>query len=213
MPALQIIMRIPGLLIGISVHEYAHARIAYNLGDDTAAREGRLTLEPWAHLDLIGSIMLLLFGFGWARPVSVNPYMLRDPRKDMAKVAVAGPVANLITAAVLQIITVLFYTRVRFAGTAWAYLPMVIQDAAWINASLAFFNMVPIPPLDGSKILQVFLPARAYGVWDFIERYGPLLLIIFVSLRLVSVFVMPFVSGYMTVIQNVAFRISMLIFK
>ncbi len=213
MPALEIIMRIPGLLIGISVHEYAHARMAYNLGDDTAAREGRLTLEPWAHLDLIGSMMLLLFGFGWARPVLVNPYMLRNPRKDMAKVAVAGPVANLITAAVLQTVTVLLYTRVHFAGTSWAYLPMIIQDAAWINASLAFFNMVPIPPLDGSKILQVFLPARAYGVWDFIERYGPVLLIMFVSLRLVSTFIMPFVSGYMTLIQNMAFRISMLIFK
>ncbi len=213
MPGLEIVTRIPGLLIGISVHEFAHAWMADRLGDDTAARQGRLTLEPWAHLDVMGSLMLLLFGFGWARPVPVNPYMLRSPRKDMAKVAAAGPVANLITAAIFQIATVLLYTKVRFVGTSWRYLPLVIQDTAWLNASLAFFNMVPIPPLDGSKILQTFLPARAYGIWDFIERYGSLLLIAFVALRLVNVFVMPFVTWYMSFMSNLGIRLSLLLFK
>ena len=94
----DIFLRIPGFLIAISVHEYAHARMAFKLGDDTAEREGRMTLEPWAHFDLVGGLMLVLFRFGWARPVPVNPFRFRNPRKGMALVSVAGPAANLVTA-------------------------------------------------------------------------------------------------------------------
>ena len=111
-----LILRLPGLLLAISVHEYAHARMAYQLGDDTAELSGRMTLEPWAHFDIVGALMLLLVGFGWARPVPVAPYRLRDPKRDMAKIAFAGPLANLITAFVLEIAAIMLYTAYRFSG-------------------------------------------------------------------------------------------------
>ena len=110
-----LILRLPGLLLAISVHEYAHARMAYRLGDDTAELSGRMSLEPWAHFDIVGALMLLLVGFGWAKPVPVDPYRLRDPRRDMAKIAFAGPMANLITAFVLEVVSILLRATYRFS--------------------------------------------------------------------------------------------------
>ena len=209
----QIFLRIPGFLIAISVHEYAHARMAYQLGDDTAEREGRMTLEPWAHFDPIGAIMLLLFRFGWARPVPVNPFRFRNPRKGMALVSLAGPAANAVMAFILEVITILLFTRINFTGSVWIRLPEVLDQAAWINASLAFFNLIPIPPLDGSKILSVVLPPSLQDLWDRVEQYGFIILIVFLYSGFTSRFLWPLVMGYMQWVQNTAIAISLLVFR
>ncbi len=209
---LQLILRIPGLLMAISIHEYSHARAAYSLGDDTAEREGRMTIEPWAHIDPLGALMLVLFGFGWARPVRVDPYRLKRPRQDMAVIALAGPLSNFIVAFILQIGTVLLFTRISFRGSSWAYLPTIMSEAAWVNAGLGFFNLVPIPPLDGSKILQAFLPRSAYEIWDFLERYGLIILLALLALGVLRPIMGVVVTKYMVAIQNMALRISLLVF-
>lgn len=194
-------------MLAISIHEYAHARMAYSLGDDTAARAGRMTVEPWAHIDPIGALMLLIFGFGWARPVPVDPYRLRNPRKDMAKVAFAGPVANLIAAFILEVCAVLLFARLRLAGARWTYLSDILSLGARVNAALAFFNLLPLPPLDGSKILRVYLPYSMYDIWDFIECYGFLILMGLVYLGVVSAIIEPFIRTYMAAVYSVAVKL------
>ncbi len=212
MSPLQMILRIPGFLLAISVHEYAHARMAFRLGDDTAERAGRMTLEPWAHIDVVGALMLLLFRFGWASPVPVDPYRLRNPRKDMAKVALAGPVANFIAFAVLQVLVVLLATRVTFAGTRWAYVPDILQTAAIINASLGLFNLIPVPPLDGSRIIAVFLPPSMAGTWDAVERYGFVILVVLLVTNVIGAILGPILELMLAITQTLAFSLSKLIF-
>lgn len=212
MSLLQIVLRIPGFLLAISLHEYAHARTAYSLGDDTAERAGRMTLEPWAHIDVMGALMLLIFRFGWAQPVPVDPYRMQDPKKDMAKVALAGPIANLAAFLLLQILVVLLATRVHFAGSRWYYVPDLIQEAAFVNAWLAVFNLVPIPPLDGSRILGVFLPPSFLGLWDFLERYGTIILLVLVVSNVIPILLSPILLALVRGAQGLAFTLSKLIF-
>jgi len=209
---LQMVLRIPGFLLAISVHEYSHARTAFRLGDDTAERAGRMTIEPWAHIDVVGALMLLMFGFGWASPVPVDPYRLRNPRKDMAKVALAGPVANFITFAILQMLVVLLVTRVTFAGTRWAYVPDILQKAAIINASLGLFNLIPVPPLDGSRILAVFLPPSMADTWGMLERYGFVILVVLLVTNVIGAVLGPILEVMLALTQTLAFSLSKLVF-
>ena len=209
MPAefVSMILRVPGFLLAISVHEYAHAKMAYNLGDDTAQLLGRMTVEPWAHIDVVGSLMLLIFGFGWAKPVPVNTYRLQNPRRDMAKISLAGPVANLITALVLEILTVILLIFVSFPG-ALRYIPTVLEVGAWINAGLGFFNLIPVPPLDGSNILDVYISNSARDAWNWIQRYGFVILVVLMVLGVVSAVMQPLLTGYMGFAQRIAIAIS-----
>lgn len=152
------------------VHELAHGYVAYKCGDDTAKLKGRLTINPFAHLDLIGTIMILLFGIGYAKPVPVNPARLRHPRRDMALVALAGPVSNLL----MGFVSVFIYYIINAAGSINAgivALGYFFLYAAQVNVMLAVFNILPIPPLDGAKIFSAVLPDKIYFKIMQYDRY------------------------------------------
>lgn len=161
-----------GLLIALSFHESAHAFVANRLGDPTARLAGRLTLNPFAHLDPWGTLALILFRVGWGKPVPINPANFRSPRRDSILVALAGPLSNLIVASFFAIL----YRNLPSLGSLHLLLSMIIL----INILLAVFNLIPIPPLDGSRILKIFISEANYSI---LEQLGlPLLLgIIFFS--------------------------------
>ena len=172
-------------LLAMTCHEAAHAFVADHLGDATPRLSGRLTLNPLAHLDLLGTIAILFAPIGWAKPVPVNPGNFRNPRWDLLKVGAAGPAVNLLLAAVMA---VAFRTLadVRLTGAspsverAFLFAVLVAQSGVLVNLGLAIFNMIPIPPLDGSKVLAAFLPPRAGMAFDRFEPYGPILLIVLI---------------------------------
>lgn len=155
----RILISLPAIMIGLTFHEYAHGRMADYLGDDTPYYQGRLTLNPLPHIDWLGFLMLMIVGFGWAKPVQVNPYKLRGGVKNgMMLVSLAGPAMNIFLA-FLALIALRFIYPLQ--GSEWAqYAIMLIEPLVWINLVLAVFNLIPVPPLDGSKILAGLLPNR-----------------------------------------------------
>jgi Zn-dependent protease len=159
-----------GLVVGITVHEASHATSAYLLGDDTAYRDGRVTLNPISHLDVLGSLMLLMAGFGWGKPTPVVPSKLRGGVFGPVAVALAGPASNLLIVAVCAIL----YLLPPFQG---GYLQIIVLLMAFTNALLFVFNLIPIPPLDGSKVIFPFLPRALDGFVDFMNQYGPMILL------------------------------------
>lgn len=172
---LTFILLAPGILAALTVHEFAHGWMANKLGDSTAKDLGRLTLNPLAHLDPIGTIMLFLFHFGWAKPVPVNPYNFKDIRKGMIWVSIAGPGANVVFAAILGVAL-----RILLQGGLITYFTFgyrILTYAVFINLALAFFNMIPIPPLDGSKVVEGMLPVRYLPAWESFQRRGFIILI------------------------------------
>lgn len=173
------------LLVAITVHEFSHAWVAYRLGDPTAKSLGRLSLNPLVHLDPLGTIMMIFtalagFGIGWGKPVPVNPYNLRaGARVGMAQVSLAGPMANLITALVLALPFRLGLVGFRTPGP-WAGLLLTIII---VNVALAVFNLIPISPLDGFKVLLGLLPARTAYALAPMEQYGPPLLLLLIFME------------------------------
>ena len=168
------IIIIPVILISITIHEFSHAKAADILGDPTPRLAGRLTLNPINHIDPIGFLALIFVRFGWAKPVPINPYNFRDPRRDSAIVGLAGPVSNFFLAWILAGIM-----KVLPFGTSEISLMaiQVFQYAVWINIALAVFNLIPIPPLDGSHILEAFLPYEFSDALFVLRQYGFLILI------------------------------------
>lgn len=174
-----IIARVVVLLIAFTIHELAHAVTANYLGDLTPRRMGRITLNPLRHLDPIGTIMLLISGFGWAKPVMVNPNNMRgNPRTSMAIVAAAGPLSNLLMAAVAAVPFQLGLLYPQFSSAGNIPSPdFLLTQFIWINLILAFFNIIPVPPLDGYKILMGILPLEMTYYLRPLEQYGFLILI------------------------------------
>ncbi len=171
-----IIARIVVLIIAFTVHELSHAVTADYLGDPTPRRMGRITLNPLKHLDPIGTLLLIVAGFGWAKPVMINPMNMRgNPRTSMAIVAAAGPISNLLMAAIAAVFFRLgLVSFVQGSGTL--SLSLLLSEFIWINLILAFFNLIPIPPLDGSKILYALLPSELVYRLRPLEQFGFIIL-------------------------------------
>lgn len=165
---------LPGIIIALSFHEWAHAYAAYRLGDPTARNVGRMTVNPAAHIDPVGIIMLLIVHFGWAKPVPVNPRNFKHPRRDELIVSLAGVVTNIL----LAFVSMGIWVGLIFAGVENEIVLNIIQYIVVINLSLFVFNLIPIPPLDGYHVLECLLIRKvSYKFFAFIERYGFMLLI------------------------------------
>ena len=164
------------VVLGITFHEFSHAAVATLQGDQTARSQGRLTLNPIAHLDPLGSIALILAGFGWGRPVPFNPMRLRSKRVGAALVGLAGPAANFVLALAAAIgVRVLFSTG---TGAFEVNFSLILLDMlVTLNVVLGVFNLLPIPPLDGSRLLSIFLPPSRQNIVYFLDRYGIFLLL------------------------------------
>ena len=177
---LSLLVSVPGLLLCLSLHEAAHGYTAYRLGDPTAKNAGRLTLDPLKHLDPVGTICLLFFHVGWAKPVPVNTRYFKNPRRDTALVSLAGPVSNFLLAAVLLFVRQFLI----FSSVMPVYvLGLMVHYAAIMSIGLGVFNLIPVPPLDGSKILFSFLPwqqAVKYAKYEQYIQFG-LLVLLFVG--------------------------------
>ncbi len=185
---LGLIAGIPGLIIAMVVHEYAHARVAVELGDMTPKMMGRLTLNPKAHLDPVGLIMLLVAQFGWAKPVIINPYNFKKPRRDDMLVSVAGPLANLVTAFLALVI---FIEYQKLGGRLSEGVVLVMKLIIEYNIGFAIFNMIPIPPLDGSHILMQLLPRDMAYKLAGLERYSFLILVVMLMTPILGYILVP----------------------
>lgn len=190
---IQFLFVVPCVLIALTFHEFAHGYMAYKLGDPTAKNFGRLTLNPLKHLDPIGTICMIFFHFGWAKPVPINSRYFKKPRRDMALTAAAGPIMNFILA-LFGMLVCRILTRIFVAFPAQSDFVYYIQYAAltlfsyfhMLNLSLGVFNLIPIPPLDGSRIFYIFLPPKWYfGVMKY-EKYIQLALLVLLWTGLLS---------------------------
>jgi Zn-dependent protease len=195
------------IVIGISLHEFAHALVAYRLGDLTPVRDGRLTINPLSHFDIFGTVLILLVGFGYGKPVLVNPYNFRmDRRMGMALVAIAGPITNIIIAVVFGLAMRVLFAVGESSPTEWlVYVLFVFNIIVTLNLTLAVFNMIPFPPLDGSKVLLALLPGDlAYRVEQFYlqtQQFG--LIIIMLLFWFGGRFIGPIIAGPTNALYNI----------
>ncbi len=203
---IRLLVTVPVVLFSLSFHEFAHGFIASKLGDDTARYHGRLTLNPLKHLDPLGTVAMLVAGFGWAKPVPVNPRNFRNPKKGMALVGLAGPVSNLLLSFIgvllFRVSTAIFTLPSVSAAIASSeglyWLAMAIQlllsSFAWMNAALAVFNLIPVPPFDGSRIFYFLLPDKYYFS---VMRYERIIMTVTLVLLITGAVSLPisFVTG------------------
>lgn len=175
------VLTIPAVLWAISFHEFCHGYVAKLVGDPTAEREGRLSLNPLAHFDPVGTLMLLFFGFGWARPVPINTRYFRHPKRDIALVSLAGVTGNFLTVVVCFIVFRIFITF--FMGAGEGAPQIALMQMIRINMGLAAFNLIPIPPLDGSKLIYSFIPFRFLRYYYWLEQYGTIILVVLLVSR------------------------------
>jgi len=199
-----IILLIPPVLLALTFHEFMHGWAAYKLGDPTAKYAGRLTMNPLSHLDPIGTLMLFLVHFGWARPVPVDPRNFQNPKRDMLIVSVAGPLANMILALLSGLLVRLFRSGQLNSLPLNLLQPLytMVILSLQINLALAIFNLLPVPPLDGSKILMGLIPYRYESYFGWLERYGGFILMAIIVVGMVTnvsilgTFINPFVSFF-----------------
>lgn len=179
---IRLLLSVLPALICITLHECAHGYAAYRLGDDTAKRAGRLTLNPIKHIDIVGLIMLVTLHFGWAKPVPVNMWKFKNPKKGMAITAAAGPIANLLIALVFLFLYGFLFALLHRPGRSLNWLLEMLYITAYLSIALAIFNIIPIPPLDGSKVLFSCISDRSYTKLMYYERYGMIILLVLVLL-------------------------------
>ncbi|MCB2212809.1 site-2 protease family protein [bacterium] len=185
----RILMIIPGALLGLTLHEAAHALAAFLLGDPTAKRLGRLTLNPLKHLDLFGTLMIFLIHFGWAKPVPVNPAHFRSPKRDMLFVALVGPATNFLIAAAFGFGLRAMPDPTALSGSG-AVIYQILLYGVVINVVLAVFNLLPVPPLDGSRLVHLFFPAkyeRQYQMFTRVAGFALLAVVLIGMLTKVSI--------------------------
>ena len=195
----SMIYRIPALLFAISIHEYAHAQCADSMGDPTARYMGRLTFNPLAHLDPIGAILLVVAGFGWAKGVPINVNNFRNRREGILKVSFAGPAANLFLCFMAAFMMALLGKMHMLSDGLYRFLFWMQLYNVWF----AFFNLIPVPPLDGSRLLSELLPAKQS--WQFneiVDRYGFYILIALVFTGITGMIINPLANGYLRLIQG-----------
>ncbi len=197
----RLVLIAPGFLLAITVHEFTHGYVAYKLGDPTARLAGRLTFNPISHLDLFGTIVLVLTQMiGWAKPVPVDPRYLQSPRRDMLWISLGGPAANMVTAVLLSLllhvlIGLLGGPRGGPASTLFLWpLYMILAYGVQINVVLAIFNLLPVPPLDGSGIVAGLLPRRHAYEYEKLQPYGFIILILLIFTGVVNYVIMPPIS-------------------
>ena len=186
---LNLLYSLPAILIALSFHEFAHAWMANKMGDPTAKNLGRLTLDPVKHLDLIGTICLILFRFGWAKPVPINPRNFRKPKRDEVLVSLAGVFMNLLVAFIATGV----YIALLVAGVTSEVVLSIIQPIIMINIYLAIFNLIPIPPLDGFHIISALFIRKAGQVVNILYRYGFIILLVLLLTGVIGM-VLGFVS-------------------
>jgi len=214
--ARQIIISAFPILIAIVFHELSHGFVANKLGDPTARMMGRLTLNPIAHIDPIGTIVMPLmliilthgqFVFGYAKPVPINPMNFKNPKRDMAISAAAGPVTNILLAVLSVLILKLVIVPVSFilpgaiSAAVMAPLSMIFQSSAVVNVVLAVFNMIPIPPLDGGRVLTGFLPYKQAVSFSRIEPFGFIIVIFLIITGIANYFIMPVIAFFLRILQ------------
>jgi Zn-dependent protease len=186
----------PPILFALTIHEFAHGYVALSLGDPTAKDLGRLTLNPLKHLDPIGTIVFFIFNFGWAKPVPVNSNYFKDPRKGMLWVALAGPVTNLVVAIIsvllakLIIVVESFFTAAIFLAILNPVKIMLVYSVL-LNLILCVFNFIPIPPLDGSRVLAGILPPDLARSYESMERYGFIILVLLMFTPVIPALINP----------------------
>lgn len=210
----NILINVPIALIAIIGHELAHAWVSTKLGDPTPRYEGRLTLNPLAHLDLVGTLLMIFTGFGWAKPVGVNPMYYKDRKKGMALVAISGPLANFVMAflgILIGGILLVLGEKLGFNGNVMEIINLVFFMFSYRNLCLMVFNLIPIPPLDGSKVLGIFLPNRTYYQVLQYERYAIILIMILSLTGAFNAIIGGGVRVFYTIISNAVYALISLI--
>jgi len=184
----RMILVLPVLIIALTIHELSHGLVAYKLGDSTAKQDGRLSLNPIRHIDPLGLIFMIVAQFGWAKPVRVNPHNLKNPKIDMALISIAGPLSNFIMAFIGMMI--LFPLR-HFVPNTPGYVITILQTFNIINIMLGVFNLIPVPPLDGSKVVAGLLPDSIYNSLPPVGRFGMLILMVLIITGAIAQIILP----------------------
>lgn len=197
---LDLVITLPAILIALTIHEFSHGLAAHLLGDPTPKNQGRLTLNPIPHLDLLGTLLLIVARFGWAKPVQVNPFYFKGNRqRGMLLVALAGPASNLLVALLSVILYNLFDNSLFL---------LFLQRLITLNVYLAVFNLLPVPPLDGSKILLGILPRRMHESVYALEAYGPLLLMLLIVTNTTGRILVPIAWRIINILSFIGFAIT-----